>query len=60
MSDEWRQAAERMLAEGFGVEDIAKRADCPVWAVRNHVNELRRSGRLVEILARQPEGIAEQ
>jgi hypothetical protein len=47
---EWRVPARDLLAEGYGVEDIAVRLSVPVGEVRLLVAALRASGMLADLL----------
>lgn len=46
----WRESVHRLLAQGFGVEDIAIRLDCAVERVRQEMAILRISGKLGAVL----------
>lgn len=53
--DEWRWKAKNLLAEGFGVEDVAVKLSVPADDVRKLVRALRNSGRIAEITERYKE-----
>lgn len=50
MREAWFNEARAMLANGYGVEDIAVHCDVPVQNVRDLVSSLRASGQLLTII----------
>jgi len=49
-NDVWIARVRTLLAEGYGVEDIALKLRCDPDAVRNEIRILRASGELEEIV----------
>ena len=49
MTGNWT-SCHALLADGYGVEDIAQMLRCPVEVVRQEVEALRASGRLEAVL----------
>lgn len=47
--DRWFARVEKMLWQGYGVEDIAIRLRCEIEDVRRHVATLRKSARLAKM-----------